>query len=416
MRILVSTIFYRPELTGVAKYTTELCEFLAARGHDVHVVAPPPYYPSWRAQKPYRQWRYQGETLGGVRIHRCPIWVPRQPKGMARLLYGLSFTLSALPVMLRQALASPDLVLVIEPSFQNVVSAWVASRVAGAAAWLHIQDFEIDLAYDLAQLRRGRGLVSSVESWLMKRFDVVSSITDGMVGKVRRKGVAEDSLYLLPNWVDPAAIHPLPSGSPMRGALGIPNESAVAMFAGSLGPKQGVEMIIDAAELLAADRSLEFVICGEGVAGASLRERARGLHNVRFLPLQPPDRLNDLLNLADLHLLPGQPSASGSVMPSKVTGMLASGRPVIAACPRDSELAELIAGCGVVVEPGNVRDFADAIRLLAGNSALSSRFGTWGRRRALDRFHQAQILSDFEAEVHRRIRPARKEADRLASQ
>jgi len=403
MRILVHTIFYKPELTGVAKYTGELCEWLTAQGHEVRVIAPPPYYPQWRIQEPYGQWRYKSEVLEGVHIRRCPIWLPRRPSGLARSLYSLSFMLTSLPVVLREVLRGPEMVFVIEPSFMNLPSAWLASRIAGAVAWLHIQDFEIDLAYDLGQLRHGRRLAMAIESWLMKRFDIVSSITRRMIGKAANKGLPSENLYMLPNWVDTSIIRPLPHPSPMRQQVGISTDRVVAMFSGSLGTKQGVETIIDAARTLVDDPTLIFIICGEGASSEALQVRARDLNNVRFLPLQSAERLNNLLNLADVHLLPQLPSAAGSVMPSKLIGMLASGRPVVAACSPGTEIAELVTGCGLTVEPGDSGAFAAAIRTLAHDARVRAQLGESARRRALERFSQGSILGDFERELNRRI-------------
>jgi putative colanic acid biosynthesis glycosyltransferase WcaI len=403
MKVLVHTIFYKPELTGVAKYTAELCEWLTAQGHEVRVIAPPPYYPQWRVQEPYGQWRYKNEVLEGVHVQRCPIWLPRRPSGLARSLYSLSFMLASELVVLREVLRRPDMVLVIEPSFMNLPSAWLASRIAGAVAWLHIQDFEIDLAYDLGQLRHGRRLAMAVESWLMKRFDIVSSITRRMIEKAASKGVPSENLYMLPNWVDTSIVRPLPHPSPMRREMGISRDCVVAMFSGSLGTKQGVETIIDAARTLVDDSRLLFVICGDGASSEALRLRARDLNNVRFLPLQPAERLNDLLNLADLHLLPQLPSAAGSVMPSKLIGMLASGRPVVAACSAGTEIAELVTGCGVTVEPGDSGGYAAAIRTLAHDARFRAQLGESARRRALERFSQDSILGDFERELNRRL-------------
>src|SRR5438105_1096691 len=175
MKIIVHTIFYRPELTGAAKYTAELCEWLAAQGHEVRVVAPPPYYPQWHVQRPYLQWRYADDELSGVRVRRCPIWLPARPAGLGRVVCEMSFAVTSLPAMLREAVRGPDLVLVVEPSFLNAPVAWLVARLAGAMAWLHVQDFEIDLAFDLGQLKVGRRAVGLAESWILRRFDVVSS-------------------------------------------------------------------------------------------------------------------------------------------------------------------------------------------------------------------------------------------------
>jgi colanic acid biosynthesis glycosyl transferase WcaI len=394
-------MFYRPELTGVAKYTAEMCEGLAARGHEVRVVAPPPYYPQWRVQAPYSLWSYSSETLGSVRVRRCPIWLPKRPGGISRALYMLSFALSSLPVMLREAWRGPDVVVVIQPSFFNSITSLFASRLSNAPAWLHIQDFELDLAYDLGQLRRGRRIAERIESRILGRFDAVSSITRRMVGRAREKGVAPERLFLLPNWFDPSRIYPSAYCNELRRELAIPEGSLVALFAGSLGAKQGVETIVAAAKL--SDAAVTFLIAGDGIAAEVLRSQAEGLSNIQFVPLQPADRLNELLNLAAIHLLPQQPAASVSVMPSKLIGMLASGRPVVATAVAGSDIAELVEGCGVLAPPGDAPALAAAIRRLVADPAERSRLGAAARERALDLFQEHVILDGLERNLQRLV-------------
>jgi len=406
MRILVHTIFYAPDLTGVAKYTAELCDWLAARGHQVRVVAPPPYYPQWKIKSPYRSWRYAIERGGKVLVRRCPIWIPRRPGGLGRIAYAASFAIASLPVMLYEALRGADLVIVLEPSLFNSPVALMAARIAGAMAWLHIQDFEVDLAYDLGQIRRGRGLAGKIESWVMRRFDVVSSISQRMLEKVRAKGVPADSLCHLPNTVNLEEIRPLPHASPLRERLGIPADRIVALFSGSLGEKQGVETIVDAARILESDRRILIVICGDGVALPRLREQARGLANLRFLPPQPARGLNDLLNLADLHLLPQRAAAAGSVLPSKLISMLASGRPIVAACQPGSEIGDLVSDCGILTAPGDPEAIASAIRKLASDPGARSRMAENARKRAVQKFCQDSILQGFERDLLDRMRGA----------
>src|SRR5678816_3835000 len=108
MRILVHSIFYSPELTGVAKYTAEMCEWLVSQGHEVQVVAPPPHYPEWRLHAPYRQWRYASENIRGVLVRRCPLWLPRKPSGWGRVLYTLGFSLFSLPPLFIAASQGPN--------------------------------------------------------------------------------------------------------------------------------------------------------------------------------------------------------------------------------------------------------------------------------------------------------------------
>src|SRR5207244_6265758 len=131
-----------------------------------------------------------------------------------------------------------------------------------------------------------------------------------------------------------------------------------------MGAKQGLDQLIAAARLLVDRPLIRFVICGAGAGLPQLRAMASGLPNVSFLPLQPPERLNALLNLADIHALPQKPSVADLVMPSKLLGMLASGRPVVVTARQGSELAAVVGQCGVVVPPENPSALAAAIAAL----------------------------------------------------
>jgi colanic acid biosynthesis glycosyl transferase WcaI len=404
MRILLHTIFYSPDLTGVAKYTAELCEWLAARGHEVSVVAPPPYYPQWKVRRPYSSWRYTSDRVDRVLVRRCPIWVPGQPRGIGRIVYALSFALSSLPVMLREAWRGTDLVMVIEPSFFNLPVSLFAARIGRSMTWLHVQDFEIDLAYDMGQLSRGRGFAARIESWMMKRFDTVSSISRRLLQKARSKGVPAEALFFLPNSVDISEIQPTAKANSLRTELGIDVGQIVALFSGSLGAKQGIETIVDAARILKGERTVLFVICGEGVSAEKLHTQAKGLENLRFLPLQPANRLNELLAIADMHLLPQQPTAAASVFPSKLIAMLASGKPVIAACRPGSDIADHVSDCGIITEPGDPVALSSAIRNLATDEATRARMGACSRERALKEFGQRSTLLNFEREMFDRVR------------
>jgi colanic acid biosynthesis glycosyl transferase WcaI len=407
MRILVHSIFYRPELTGVAKYTAEMCEWLAARGHEVEVVCPPPYYPQWSVAAPYRQWRYQRETLDGVRITRCPLWLPKTAGGLKRILYSISFMLSSWFAIAARIFRRPDAVFVLEPSFLNVIPCLLLARLTGAVAWLHIQDFEIDLAFDLGQLRKPwlRYALLRFESWTMRRFDVVSTISRPMAVKTRAKGVSENQFVFFPDWVDTNVIFPMTRPGSLRGELGIADDQVVALFSGTLGAKQGIETIIAAAKRLqeSTDSQIVFVVCGEGPAASRLRAQAAELPNMRFIPLQPADRLNELLNSADIHLLPQVPEVADSVLPSKVLGMLASGRPIVATVGAQSEIARLIEKSGLLVPPGDSAALSDAIRELAADVSQRSRMGAEARRIAAASLHSEVILRDFETELTARV-------------
>lgn len=404
MRFLIYGINYTPEFTGVGKYTGEMAESLAAQGHKVHVVTAPPYYPAWQVGKGFCAWRYQSEYLKWVKVWRCPLWVPHQPSGFKRLLHLASFAISSLPVILWQGVFwKPDVVLVVEPPFFGVVGALLATRLSGAKSWLHIQDFEIDAGFELGLLPSSgliRFLTMGLERWFMGHFDRVSTISEQMLNRLKTKGVNSARCVYFPNWVDTQTIYPLQGSNPMREELAIRQNTFVALYSGSMGEKQGLEVLIAVAKLLAADHpKIVLVLCGEGSAKQRLLKVAEGMPNVRFLNLQPVERLNALLNLADVHLLPQLSDAADLVMPSKLKGMYASGRPVIATAHHGTQIAQVVKGCGIVVPPGDVTALAQAIVYLTTHPETCSKLGRAAHKFAVEHWHQEKILGQLEQKV-----------------
>jgi colanic acid biosynthesis glycosyl transferase WcaI len=171
------------------------------------------------------------------------------------------------------------------------------------------------------------------------------------------------------------------------------------LYSGTLGSKQGLMVIPDAAKLLRSRRDIVFVVCGDGVMKSELKTAAAGLGNVRFMPLQPSGQVPNLLAVADIHVLPQSPDAADLVLPSKLSGMLASGRPVIAACRAGTEISEIVAQCGLVVAPENSFELAQAITALADDPEMRILLGRRARTFAENNFERDAVLSTMFAPV-----------------
>jgi colanic acid biosynthesis glycosyl transferase WcaI len=398
VKILIYGINYAPELTGIGKYTAEAAEALAALGHEVRVVCAPPYYPQWRVDPPFSGRRYTDERRRGVRLFRAPLWVPVRPGGVARIAHLASFAVTSLPLMLGHALWRPRVVICIAPSLLNAPAGWFVARLSGARAWLHIQDYEVDAAFKLGVLKRSwlMRAALAVERAVLKRFDSVSSISNKMLERAASKGVDKHRLVLFTNWVDTDAIHPLDAGGSLRATLRISGTACIVLYSGNMGAKQGLEVLADAALQLADKPDIVFVFCGNGPARKGIEAACGTSPNCRFLDLVSAEKLNELLNLADIHVLPQRADAADLVMPSKLTGMFASGRPVIAMAPPDTELHDVVTPRGVVVPPGDARALAEAIDALSHDTAQRERLGSLGRSFALSALSRHSVLHDFE--------------------
>jgi colanic acid biosynthesis glycosyl transferase WcaI len=191
----------------------------------------------------------------------------------------------------------------------------------------------------------------------------------------------------------------LPEPSSFRAELNIPSQTFVALYHGSMGSKQGLELLVETACLLGPRREILFVLCGEGPAKKELVEQAASLSNVRFLELQPVDRLNDLVNLADVHLLPQLANAADLVMPSKLSTMLASGKPVIATADPGTQISRVVSTLGILVQPGNAAALAQALINLSANPSEKLRLGNLGCAYACQNLDKEIILSRLNASL-----------------
>jgi colanic acid biosynthesis glycosyl transferase WcaI len=401
MRILIYGLNAPPEPVGVGKFTGEMGRWLAARGHHVKIICAPPYYPTWRVSPGYSAWAYRAETVNGIEVLRCPIWVPRRVTGPKRVMHLGSFALSSFVPMLMQFRWHPDVIVAVEPPLFGAIPALLSARFNGAKTWLHIQDFEIDAAFELGLLTspRLRRAAFSAEGFLMRRFQRISTISEKMLQRALIKTEGQGYCLLFPNWVDTQEIFPLDRPSEYRANLGIPDESIVLLYSGSMGEKQGLELILEAARRLETDTRYQFVMAGSGSAYERLRQQAEGLTNMRWLSLQPREKLNAFLNLPDIHLLPQKEDAADLVMPSKLTGMLASGRPIITTAQPGTQVATLVSETGIVVEPGNLDAFVSAIARLGRDEALRRRLGEAARSYAVSVLDRERVLKGFEDQL-----------------
>ena len=285
----------------------------------------------------------------------------------------------------------------VEPPLMCTPAGTLLSRCCGSKAWLHIQDYEIDAAFALGLLRQPwlRWLATRFERFLLKRQDRVSSVSPAMVALAIKKGGSPSRAILLPNW---AVLHDTPTeaAAAMRHELGIPSHAVLALYSGNMGAKQGLEHLSAAAALLCDRPDMHFVFCGDGGGRAELQAACAGLARVQFLPLQDVERFQALLAAADIHLLPQRADVTDLVMPSKLTGMLASGRPVVATATPESALAEVVNQCGIVVTPGDAAAFAHAIAALADDPAQRAALGDAGRRWAQRHLERDTVLARFE--------------------
>lgn len=405
MRILLHSAYFAPELTSIGKYNGEMAQWLVAQGHEVRVVTMAPHYPSWRVTPGYSSAWYSRDVQGGVPVWRCPTWIPANPTGGRRLLSMALFGLSSLPVLLRQAWWRPDVVIGVEPPLLAFVSTSLMAWCLRAKLWLHVQDLEVDAAFDLGILKGDgpRRWALAVERLLMRRCDCVSTISWRMMDRLRAKQVKDHKLVMFRNWVDLSDMTPRSRETRFRTELGLGPNDKLALYAGNMAAKQGLEAVVEAARLLVDRPDIHVLLVGDGPARPGLQALAQGLPRVHFLPIQPVERLSELLFTADVHLMPQRAAAADLVMPSKLGGMMASGRPVLAGAWAGTEIADVLAERGVVVPPDDSQALAQGLVRLVDDPALAERLGLAGREYASMELDKASVLARFEGELKRLV-------------
>ncbi|MFN4091458.1 MAG: WcaI family glycosyltransferase [Brevundimonas sp.] len=368
MRIMIHGMNYAPEFSGVGRYTEEIALHLAELGHKVCVVTAPPHYPAWRVEEGYSASSWRRELAKGVEIYRCPIYLAKEMRGLKRALASLSFALSSAPVVLWQALRRrPHVVLSVEPTLFGAPFALMAGRLVGARLVLQVQDLEVDAAFAMGHLK-GRTLATAArhfERVIRRSFDQIITISNRMAERIVANGAKAERVAIVRNWVDVVKIRPLNRQSAYRSELGLANDAFVALYSGALGAKQGVGLLVEAARNLMGHENIILVIAGDGPMRGLLEAAAEELPNLTILPFQPEERFGEFLALADVHLMPQEMNAADLMLPSKLGGMLASGKPIIVTAAKDTELAEFLGDAAARVEPNDARLFAKAILDLA---------------------------------------------------
>ncbi|MBC7689756.1 MAG: WcaI family glycosyltransferase [Aquabacterium sp.] len=384
-RVLLIGGNFFPELTGIGKYNGEMMDKLASMGYQCTVVTTFPYYPHWQIQPPYtRSSRWFKKELkpvatlngkGAIQLFRCPHYVPQKPTGLKRMVSDFTFTFTAFIKILQLLFAKKyDFVLVVAPPFHLGLLGILYKKIRGAKLIYHIQDLQIDAARDF-QLIKSQFIVNSllkVEKFILKNVDVVSSISQGMIKKIESKFAGK--VIFFPNWVDTEMFFPLDDKAQLKREFNFNPSDKVILYSGAIGEKQGLDAILKSAKTLKQESNLKFVICGSGPYKAQLQQlkEREQLDNVIFLPLQPFDKLNAFLNMADLHLVLQKANAADLVMPSKLTAILAVGGVAIITAGPGSSLFDVVSlhHMGILIEADNNEALTGSIEKALQNSNL----------------------------------------------
>jgi colanic acid biosynthesis glycosyl transferase WcaI len=401
VNLLVLCPHFAPDVAPTGEVMTSIATELAARGHRLHVVTALPWYQHHRIEPGWtgRPVRTQVTDWGRItRVHPFPTDKRNIP---ARALAFGGFTaLSGLEAVVSRP--RPDAVLAMSPPLTLGLAGWLAARARRVPFVFNIQDVFPDVAIELGMITNPS--VIRVASWL-ERFTYLRSDAVTVLSEDLRDNVASklgrhrpERVRVIPNFVDTERIRPAPRDNSYREQFGLTGKTVV-MYAGNVGFSQSLDLLLDAAAALAHETDLVFVINGGGSARPDLDRRAAGAPNVRFVDMQPKDRLPEVLAAADIHVVPLRRGLARSSVPSKMYSILAAGRPIVASVDPGTEVASVVdrAEAGVAVPPDDPEAFTKAIARLVADPGESERMGQSGRAFVERWASPAAIAEQYEA-------------------
>lgn len=404
MRFFLYSINYSPELTGIGKYNGDLIPALSKREVETYTLTAQPYYPNWQIDENYKNcWSTEYPESGTV--FRCPLYVPSKPTTLKRLLHLCSFALTSCFKLMTLIRLKPDVLFLVQPTLFCAPFALVYCKLTGAKSVMHIQDFEVDAMLGLGMSSNAlvKRVAHKCESWLMRRFDAVSTISYSMVENAIVKGVEREKVFFFPNWSDTGFVTPDVCGEAIKRELGLSDYKKIVLYSGNIGQKQGLEIVLDAAQSFSDSQEIHFVVIGSGSYRVELESLAKQLNlkNITFLDLQPWERVPEILAMADVHLVVQKKGAADAVLPSKLTNILSAGGHALVTAEENTELGLLAnkhPGIFTLVEPENSSAFTQSLECMLNSSLRGT--NQVARDYALNNLAKDEVINRFIKDLH----------------
>jgi glycosyltransferase involved in cell wall biosynthesis len=398
--------FFWPDESAVSLLLTDLAEDLQSRGHEVHVFTSRQLYHQPQAHLPKEEiWR-------GIKIHRLRTSCFGRRHFWLRLADALTFHFALRSV--HKLGVKPDawFVMTEPPLILNTVLR--LQRQLGGRIIHHVDDLYPDLAMALGSLPRGGPIAALLNRWAkegLTHCDQVLALGGCMAAVLKQKGVADDRLTITPPWADGSRLTPLDHGdNRFRQEIGIASDTLVVMYSGNMGLGHRFETILAAARSLAPNDKIRFVFIGDGAKKNQINSfrQSHNLKNIMMLPYQPRERLRETLSAGDIHLISLDAKVQGFIVPSKLAGILAVGRPVAFVGDKENSLAAAILRepCGCVIPEGEVGQLGKIIEGWLKNPEDRHRLGESARNLFDREYDRAVVVPKIIARIeHNSLKP-----------
>lgn len=409
MKVLLLTQYFPPETGAPQNRLHSLATNLVQSGAEVSVLTAMPNYPKMEVSDEYKGKWYVRENEGALTIHRSWIYVKKSKAVSARLLNYFSFVFSSLIIGLFRV-KKHDLIICESPPLFLGITAMLLKWIKGSKLVFNVSDLWPESAekLNIVNNKLMLGVSYKLEARIYKTADLVSGQTQGIVNSVRSR-FPNVKTFWFRNGIDLQVFNINATGDDIRPQLNLNPGDFVLLYAGVIGHAQGLDIIVKAANLLRENKSLRFVLAGDGPEKPELLAMIAhlGLTNIQFLPNLSRDKMPGLIACCHAYIVPLKKNdLFKGAIPSKLFEPLAMAKPILLGV--DGEARELFINkeqCGLYFEPENEQELAEGIKQLLGSAELTSRLGKQGQRYVLDKFERSQIAAEFYQQLNTVVSP-----------
>lgn len=399
MKILFLTQYCPPEVGAPQNRIFEFAKQLKSFGHEVSILTAMPNYPKGEIFDEYKGKKTVVEELEGIKIVRTSIYATKDKAFTKRLRNYLSFTFSSL-IQGAKFIDRQDVIITESPPLFLGWSGYILSKWKHAKFIFNVSDLWPESAVKLGVLNNK--LFIKLSTWLeefcYRKATAVTGQTKGIVDNIVQRGINSNKVHLITNGVDTEFFKPENRDETFRKEIGIENKFSLC-YAGIHGIAQGLEVIINTAEILREYENIQFVFIGDGPEKQKLinLKENKNLKNITFLPVQAKINMPKIIASMDATIIPLKKlDLFKGALPSKMFEALASELPIILGVEGEAKNLIEEAGAGIVVEPENPEELSLAVKTLYNNDQLRKRLGRNGREYVIKNYSRTNIARKLE--------------------
>ncbi len=379
MKLLKLSPYYLPEMSSSTHLSQDLEDAYIEAGFTTEIYCPTPTRNITKeVRKQYKKIKYEEMKDGKIIVRRFAMF----REGRNPILRAVRYIFVNL-AQYRKGTKAEGIDVIYSgstPPTQGVLCGLVKKKLSkkykkNVPYVYNLQDVFPDSMVTTGLTKKGSLLWKigrKIENYTYKNADKIIVISESMKKNILEKGVPEEKIVVVSNWIDTEVTKPVAKvDNGLFQEFNIPRDKFIVLYAGNFGKAQGANVVLEAAEKLKDNKNIQFVIFGGGQGFDEAITKSQNLENVIINPLLPPERVAEVYSLGDVAIITCKKGVGTSGMPSKTWSIMACNTPIIAAFDTDSELAEVIesANAGVSVEPENAGLLADAIVGMANGKA-----------------------------------------------